>query len=121
MSEALERELVDDLTVLEQRFADEEFSTELYRALANNVWRKDGRPQPLSLSWRRAEELVNELRIRYRQEPLEVAQTGGEGEVSDLVERELGTLGWSARPLDTDRREPEHLTSPESPPPRDHG
>lgn len=117
--EELEQELVRDLEQLAERFADEEFSTELYRALANNVWRRDGGEGGISLSWRRAEELVNDLRGRHGQRRLELAQTGGEGEVSELVRDELGRLGWSARPLDTDRHEPQHLESEESPPPRE--
>ena len=34
-AETLERTLVEDLPTLEQRFVDEEFSSELYRALTN--------------------------------------------------------------------------------------
>ena len=51
-SEQLERELSEDLETLGERFADEEFSTEMYRALANNVWRKGS--GGVSLSWNRA-------------------------------------------------------------------
>lgn len=121
-AEALERELKDDLATLDERFADEEFSTELYRALANSTWRKEGgREGHVALSWSRAEELVNELRKRHGQEPLALVQTGGEGEVSGLVSDELAGLGWSARPLDTSRRDPAHLDHPESAPPREQG
>ena len=121
-AEALERQLVTDLASLEQRFADEEFSTELYRALANNVWAKsDGPPGEVSLSWRRAEELVNELRAGHGQQPLTLAQTGGEGEVTALIADELGRLGWTASPLDTSSHHEEHLTEPESAPPPEHG
>ena len=121
--EAVEQELVEDLVALEDRFADEEFSTELYRALTNNVWRKDddGPEGHVSLSWGRAEELVNQLRTRFGQPTLPLAQTGGEGEVSDLVAAELGRLGWRSRPLNTGRRDDAHLTQPESPPPGEQG
>ena len=116
--ETLERELLEDLATLEERFADEEFSTELYRALTNNRWSKRGGPEGrVSLSWGRAEELVNDLRAGQGQEPLTLAQTGGEGEVSDLVAEELGRLGWSAEALDTSRHDPGHLAQPESAPP----
>ncbi len=119
---ALERELAQDLGALTDRFADDEFSTELYRALANNVWRKrDGPEGHVSLSWGRAEQIVNELRRRQGQEPLTLAQTGGEGEVSDLVAGELGQLGWSAQSLNTGRGDPQHLTQPGSAPPPDQG
>ena len=115
-SDAAERQLVEDLASLEERFADEDFSSQLYRALASTVWRKEGLESELGLSWSRAEELVNDLRARFRRDPLVLAQTGGEGEVSDLVASELGGLGWSARPLDTGRDEDAHLGRPESPP-----
>ena len=121
-AEILERELANDLATLEERFADDEFSTELYRALTNNTWTKDGGPEGrVSLSWSRAEMFVNELRARQAQDPLTLAQTGGEGEVSDLVATELGRLGWTAEELDTSRRDPAHLAQPESPPPAEQG
>ena len=121
-AEALERELIGDLLTLGERFADEEFSAELYRALTNNVWRKEGGPSgELSLSWSRAEELVNDLRTGQGQSALTLAQTGGEGEISDLVRGELARLGWRAHALDTARSHPAHLAQPESPPPPEHG
>ena len=121
-AEALERALREDLATLGERFADEEFSTELYRALTNNVWRKDGGPEGhVSLSWGRAEQLVNELRRAHGQDELTLAQTGGEGEVSQLVGDELGRLGWRSQPLNTSREDPQHVSQPESPPPADQG
>ena len=121
-AEILERELANDLTTLEERFADDEFSTQLYRALTNNAWSKEGGPEGrVSLSWSRAETFVNELRARQGQDALTLAQTGGEGEISDLIASELGRLGWSADELDTSRRDPAHLTQPESPPPAEQG
>jgi hypothetical protein len=121
-TETLERELVRDLHALEERFADDEFASELYRALTNRIWRKqDGPDGHVSLSWGRAEEIVNELRARVGAEPLELAQTGGEGEVSRVVGEELGRLGWSSTPLNTGRHDPEHAAKPESPPPPEAG
>lgn len=111
-----ESTLLEDLAGLDERFADDEFSTELYRALARNRWTKDD--HTVSLSWSRAEELVNELRARRAQDPLELAQTGDEGEVSPLVLDEAGRLGWSIEALDTTTHDPEHSSKPvESPPP----
>jgi hypothetical protein len=121
-TETLERELVRDLQTVEERFADEEFASELYRALTNNIWRKQGGPDGhISLSWSRAEEIVNGLRGRVGAEPLTLAQTGGEGEVSRTVADELGRLGWSSTPLNTGRQDPEHATKPEPPPPPEKG
>jgi hypothetical protein len=120
--DALERELVGDLRGLGDRLRDEEFSGDLYRALGNRVWRSDRRTGGhVSLSWRRAEEVVNDLRERQGVAPLELAQTGGEGEVSPAVREELGGLGWTSEPLDTGRHDPAHEAGPTSPPPGDHG
>jgi hypothetical protein len=118
----LERMLLDDLDVEGERAADENFCTELYRALTRSVWRNDRDPEgQLSPSFGRAEWLVNEWRARRGAEPLTLAQTGGEGDVSGTVEEVLGRLGWSRRPLATDRDHPAHLGLDESPPPPDHG
>jgi hypothetical protein len=51
-AERVERELVRDLATLGGHIADEEFCFELYRALANNAWRKEAGPGgEASLSW----------------------------------------------------------------------
>lgn len=51
-TEDLERELVADLATLEERLADERFCSDLYRALAGRLWRKDAGPDGhVSLSW----------------------------------------------------------------------
>jgi hypothetical protein len=114
-----ERRLLDDLETLAARAADESFATDLYRALARRVWRRDD--DELSPSFQRAEWLVNQWRERHGQAPLELAQTGGEGDVDRTVDEELGRLGWSHRPLNTGRQEPSHEGLPESPPPPGHG
>ena len=117
----LERVLIDDLDKLDDRFADEEFCSELYRALTNNMWRKQGPEGHVSLSWGRAEEIVNSLRERRGLPDLELAQPGREGEVSRVVGEELGRLGWSSTPLNTSRHDPAHAERPESPPPAKQG
>jgi hypothetical protein len=119
----LERALVRDLDQLGDRLTDEGFCTELYRGLANRRWHKDGGPGgAISLSWSRVEEIVNDLRARRDREPLTLAQTGGEGELSELVERELGAWGWRSEELNTGRHDEAHSGQPsESPPPRDTG
>jgi hypothetical protein len=118
----LERLLLDDLDAEGERAADEKFCTELYRALARSVWRNDRDADgQLSPSFARAEWLVNEWRARRGAEPLTLAQTGGEGEVSGTVDEVLGRFGWSHKPLATDRDHPAHLGLDASPPPPDHG
>jgi hypothetical protein len=119
-TERLERELADDLAKLGDRLIDEKFATELYRALTDNIWFRDedGPERHLALSWKRAEDLVNELRARVDRPPLTLAQTGGEGQVSRTVDDELGRLGWSHRPLDTGEHDERHVGEPaETPPP----
>jgi hypothetical protein len=115
---AVEHELGSDLAKLGERYRDDEFCTELYRALANNRWHKKGGPEGhVAKSWSRAENLVNQLRAQHGAEPLTLAQSGGEGEVSQLVGEELERLGWSARALDTSSHDDQHVGRPQSPPP----
>jgi hypothetical protein len=121
--EALDRMLHDAVLALDDRFADAESAAEVYRALANTVWRlRDGPEGHVSLSWSRAEALVNELRARHAQEPLELAQTGGEGDVSARIAEALGASGWTAQPLNTSRHDEQHAgETAESPPPPGQG
>jgi len=111
--------LQSDLQQLEGRLHDEKFARELYRALADNRWQKDG--EVLALSWKRAEELINALRGDHGEPPLTLAQTGGEGKVDSTVRDELEPRGWRIEPLDTSHADPSHLDSPEDSPPPDHG
>jgi alkylated DNA repair dioxygenase AlkB len=117
-TDALERALAADLATLGDRLAEERFGSELYRALTNTRWYRDGLDGHLALSWNLAEGLVNDLRRSVDQEPLALAQTGGEGEVAPAVESELRGLGWTHKPLDTHRHDDDHVSEEqESPPP----
>ncbi len=118
-AQMLEHALAADLARLRDRFVDEEFSGDLYRALSGKAWTKDGEDGHVALSWTRAEQLVNEQRARIGYEPLALAQTGGEGDVSELVAGELGRIGWQAQ--DRERSDADHLSRPESPPPPGQG
>lgn len=109
--ERLIRQLHDDLLRLRETLWDEEFGAELYRALTNRVWQRDGQEGEVALSWRRAADLVDELRREVDRPPLGLEATGGEGELSDRVAAALGALGWSSRALDTSRHEEVHVTS----------
>ncbi|MDP9376583.1 MAG: hypothetical protein M3P40_03240 [Actinomycetota bacterium] len=102
--------LLADLEGLGDRLLDEEFCTELYRALAGGHMTKDG--ASVAPSWGRAEALVNRLRDGRDLDELTLAQTGGEGELSDLVATELERLGWSWRPRDVSRDDPAHVSQP---------
>jgi hypothetical protein len=98
--------------------ADESFYPELYKALAGVRWTRDG--DHISLSWKRAEELVNAVRAQHDRAPLELAQTGGEGQVSDRVAEALGTTGWEARPA-AERHDDARVDSPRDAPARGGG
>ncbi|HEX8855293.1 MAG TPA: hypothetical protein VF752_06800 [Thermoleophilaceae bacterium] len=104
-----------DMQRLEDRMRDEKFARELYRALADNKWTKEG--ESVALSWRRAEELINAVRRGHRAAPLALAETGGEGELDRSIREAFEPLGWRIEPLDTSRHDPDHLSSPEDPPP----
>jgi hypothetical protein len=108
-----------DLQRLGDRMRDEKFCTELYRALTNNRWSKDG--EAVALSWKRAEELINAVRRGLGEKPMALAGSGREGEVDSTIEETLVPLGWEITPLDTSRSDPAHLSSPEDPPPQAGG
>ena len=111
-----EAALVADLASLDERLADEQFCTELYRALAGGHLTRDG--AAIAPSWGRAEQMVNGLRAgQGGGEPLTLAQTGGEGELSDDVGSALQQLGWRWRARDTSSHDPAHAGRAESPPP----
>jgi len=116
-----ERQLESDLSSLGGRLRDEALCFDLYRALAGNVWHKIDGDARVSLSWASAEKLVNDLRRRNGHDPLTLAHTGGEGEISPLAAGALRDLGWQPKPIDASRHDEEHLTRPASPPPADLG
>lgn len=91
--------------------------------MTNRAWRlaDEAGPAHLTLSFKRAEELINDLRRAEGEAPLVLAQTGGEGELSDTVAGELERLGRVSEPADTDHRDEWHLWSEEDPPPPDTG
>jgi len=121
-SDITEQELRHDLEDRLERFRDDVFSRDLYRALANNIWRKPSGPDGgVALSWSRAEALVNDLRAHAGRGPLELEQTGREGEVSDLVRQELDGLDWHQESLDTSGHDARHAGKERSSPPsQDH-
>lgn len=116
MTETLETELASDLVDdgLSGRLGDDRLCTELYRFLTNRTLTKDGRH--LVLSWSRAEALVNDLRARENHDPLPLAQSGGEGVVSETVSELLDRHGWSHRPLNTARHDDDHQGASTNPP-----
>src|SRR3954468_15144619 len=105
-----------DMQRLGDRMRDEKFSRELYRALTDNRWSKEG--ESVALSWKRAEELINAVRRGLGEENLVLAQTGGEGTVDRTIREGFEPRGWTIEPLDTSENQEVHLGSPEDPPPR---
>jgi hypothetical protein len=116
--EELEGLLLEDLDRLGDRLTDEKFCRELYRGLTERRWFPPGARagEHVALSWKRAEELINELRVKRGRPAMVLAQTGGEGELDPTVADELGRLGWRSEPLDTSEHDPAHLASHEDPP-----
>src|SRR3954470_5566465 len=115
--EELERRLLNDLTTLGDMVPDDDsFHTELYRGLAGPRWFLDDDGGHVSLSWRRAEEIVNTLRSEHGRAALTLAQTGGEGQVTDRVGDALNGLGWHARPPAAGHDEAHREAEPERPP-----
>ena len=122
-TEETEQGLERDLGELSDAVREDAFAGELYRGLANHrlVDPDDPERRQVALSWRRAEEVVNDLRRHAGEEPLTLAQTGGEGEASDTVADELRRLGWIPRPRDTSAHDDSHIASPPDPPPPGQG
>ena len=121
-TDALERQLINDLQTLGKMVqTDDSFEEELYRALANNQWHRQGQGGHVSLSWKRAEELINDARALHQREPLTLAQTGGEGEVSERVASALRDLGWAPRPLERGVHDDSHVESRSEAPQRSSG
>jgi len=118
-----ELELERDLGELSDAVREDAFAAELYRGLANHrlVDPQDPERRQVSLSWRRAEEVINGLRRHAGEDPLTLAQTGGEGDLTDRVESALTGLGWSVRPLDTSSHDRSHVSEPRSPGPKGQG
>jgi hypothetical protein len=115
--EELEETLRGDLRGITDEIRRQDLWDELYRALTNRRWYRAGVDGAhVALSWKRTEELINELRAEHGLPPVELAQTGGEGTLDETVARMLDRLGWTSQPEDTDQHDPDHLDSPEDQP-----
>ena len=75
----------------------------------------------MSLSWKRAEGLVNSVRDGAGLEPLALDQSGDEGRPTPRVQQALADLHWEREDLNTSRHDDAHLDSPRDPPPADTG
>ena len=114
--EALEQQLRDDVRALDAQLENDRFVEDLYRALTRTRWSRADGEGAVALSFTRAEELLNELRRERGQQPLELAQTGGEGDASGWAADALRERGWQVGPLDPSRHDDAHLDStPDAP------
>jgi len=117
-ADTLERELARDLGSVGAQLADDRLWQDLYKALANTRWHKPHTGQGhVTLSWKRAEDMVNGVAAEQGEEPMTLAQTGGEGEVAPRIAELLGPLGWSSTAANTSAHDPRHEDSPPDPPP----
>lgn len=120
--ETLQSALMDDLLEVHERFADEKFCHELYRALARTKLSKPAVSEGhVTLSFTQAEGVVNELRGRLGHDDLTLAQTGGEGEVDATLLDVLGSRGWHFAPAASGGHDPLHDGGGTQPPPDDQG
>ena len=119
--ERLEHLLVEDLGGLGDRLGDERLGHDLYRALAGTALSKSGETGHVTLSWGRAAAIVNGARSGESHPEIQgLAQSGGEGEVSDRAREVLNERGWTARAASHDHADPAHSQNSTSPPPGEH-
>lgn len=103
------------------RVCQDWFAVELYRALAGRRWHPENADGAVSLSWRRAEQVVDDLREAYHAPALSLTQRGGEGQLSEDVERVLREHGWVSEPMNPDEHDPGHTVAAPELPPRPNG
>jgi hypothetical protein len=100
--------LLRELERLGDRVCRDWFAVELYRALAGRRWRSENGDGIVALSWRRAEQVVDDLRAAHHAPALSLAQHGGEGELSGEVDRLLRADGWVSEPVNPGEHDPAH-------------
>jgi hypothetical protein len=119
-TDTLERLLVHDLDTLGDRLSDDRLCRDLYAAFAGYALHRRDTPGRLTLSWGRAEELINGARAAHALPPMDgLAQSGHEGELTNRARAVLEELGWDVRPRRTDEHDDAHSGRPASPPPAD--
>ena len=70
------------------------------------------------MSWKRAETIINEQRAEHGRPPLTLAQTGGEGEVTERIANALRGQGWRPRPHRPGTHDRGHVNGRAGAPPR---
>jgi hypothetical protein len=110
--------LLREVERLGDRVCEDWFAVELYRALAGRRWRSEDGAGVVAMSWRRAEQVVDDLREAHRAPTLSLAQRGGEGQLSEEVDRVLRAHGWVSEQMNPDRHDPTHTDAARGLPPR---
>ena len=91
MSANLERDIADS-SEIKELLQDDTFANELYAALCNVDWFKDG--DQYSASWRHSGAVVAQFRFK-NEDYMDFYCNGAEGTVSERVKTALGKLGWT--------------------------
>ena len=105
-ADTLETFLIEDVQALRDQLRDERLCRDLYRALASRDLTKRGTPGHITLSWERAEDVVNLGRSSRALPQFQgLAGSGGEGELSDRARQALEEIGWTSSPEGTQRRD----------------
>ncbi len=76
----------------EKLIGNDEYAVDFYRALCNMRWQKS--EDVYSCSWRYAGEIISGIRNKG-ESYIDFYCSGGEGTVSEEVEKDLKELGWS--------------------------
>jgi hypothetical protein len=113
--------LLREVERLGDRVCEDWFAVELYRAMAGRRWRSQNGDGAVALSWRRAEQVVDDLREAYHAPALSLTQRGGEGRLSEDVDRALRAHGWVSEPMNPDEHDPVHTDAAPEMPPRSGG
>ena len=94
---SLEDDLKNSIAICNKVLSDKHYAADLYRALCNIQWRKLEvmpllRNERWSCSWRYAGGIVAD--ICQEGDYMDWYCTGGEGTVSEEIQRDLVKLGW---------------------------
>jgi len=87
----------NDLNLLKEKLADEEYAVDMYRALCNMRWENKSTGKIYSCSWRYAGGLIADIRD-VGENYMDFYCSGNEGHVSESIETDLNNLGWIQHP-----------------------
>jgi hypothetical protein len=91
---------------LVEKVSNYEYAQNLYKALCNNSWKKEGfnynGSEPWAVTWRTAGGLVSALHHNddRLENYMEFYCSGGEGHVDEEIQQDLYELGWTWEPIE---------------------